>query len=119
MRSRLEADICGILNDLGLAHAHTPRHFEVCLEQGRVAAYSPDIVVRGRGREGKTVVFETIESLRDPDVEKVAAFRKQYGQEFYVILVTGEEVLARIDEGCYDESSTPEAMQSFLGRMVD
>lgn len=119
MRSKLEAEVCAILNDLGLAHAHTPRHFEVRLDGNRMAAYSPDIVVRGRGREGKTVVFETLESPRDPDVEKVAAFRKQYGQEFYVIVVAHDDVLARIEEQCYDESSTPEAMQSFLGRMVD
>ncbi len=119
IRSELEAEICEILNDLGVAHAHTPRHFEVHLEDGKVAAYSPDIVVRGRGREGKTVVFEAIKNHRDPDIPKVAAFRRQYGQEFYVILVGKEDHLDRVPAESFDEACPREGLQVYLHRMAD
>ena len=67
LRSKMEAEICRALNDFGVAHAHNPRHFEIKLNDEKLAAFSPDIVLRGRGREGKAVVFEAIESLNDPD----------------------------------------------------
>jgi len=117
--TRLEADVCRVLDELGLAHAHRPRHFEVQLAGEKVGAFSPDIVVRGRGREGKTVVFEAIESLRDPDIDKLEAFRRQYGQEFYVIMVAREDYLYKISPDCFDEDATPETIGALLGRMVD
>ena len=59
--SALEQTICDRLGQAGVAHSHSPRHFEVNLQEKQVAAYAPMIVLRGRGREGKSVVVECAE----------------------------------------------------------
>src|SRR5690606_7530504 len=48
----IERNICDRLTDLGVAHSHRPRHFEVRLEDESLAAFAPTMVLRGRGREG-------------------------------------------------------------------
>ncbi len=119
IQSTLEREVCDRLTGLGVAHSHRPRHFEVRFDDGELAAYAPTIVLRGRGREGKTVVVEAADDARTAAVRKIRAFRDQYGAEFYVCLVAPEEVLDDVHFATYDESATSNAIHTLVNRLAD
>jgi hypothetical protein len=119
LTSRIEQRLCILLQTAGIAHSHAPRHFEVRLGEKAVAAYAPDIVLRGRGREGKTVILESVATAKEDGIQKICAFRKQYGAEFYVIMVAKEEVLDKIPLEAYDEGSTLTELSTLIGRLSD
>ena len=117
--SGLEQRICSLLSDAGLTHSHSPRHFEVPVTDDAVGAYAPLIVLRGRGRGGKTVVIECIEIVEKPVLDKIEAFRKKFGLEFYVIFVADEEVIDQVPLGAYDESSVTTDLGNLINRLAD
>lgn len=130
LASRLEQQLCMLLSRNGITHSHSPRHFEVRYkepaadmsknEQSRnVAAYAPMIVLRGRGREGKTVVIEASGEAESPVLPKIRAFRRMYGIEFYLIFVAPEEVLDEISVDLYDESCTTNDIGTLINRLAD
>lgn len=117
--SRLEQTLCDRLSNAGVAHSHSPRHFEVRVNDTQVAAYAPMLVLRGRGREGKSVVVEACEDATSPILKKISAFRAQYGQEFYVILVAPDEVLDDAPVSAYDESCSATSMSTLISRLAE
>jgi hypothetical protein len=117
--SRLEQSLCDRLSQAGVAHSHSPRHFEIRFKEDQVAAYAPMIVLRGRGREGKSVVIECAEERTAPILRKVTAFRAQYGQEFYVILVAPDEVLEEVEVASYDESCAAVNVNTLISRLAE
>ena len=117
--SGLEQRICSLLSNAGLTHSHSPRHFEVPVTDDAVGAYAPLIVLRGRGRGGKTVVIECIEIVEKPVLDKIEAFRKKFGPEFYVIFVAAEEVIDQVPLGAYDESSVTTDLGNLINRLAD
>lgn len=117
--SRLEQTLCDRLSNAGVAHSHSPRHFEVRVNDTQVAAYAPMLVLRGRGREGKSVVVEACEDATSPILKKISAFRGQYGQEFYVILVAPDEVLDDAPVSAYDESCSATGMSTLISRLAE
>jgi hypothetical protein len=117
--SRLEQVLCDKLSQAGVAHSHAPRHFEVTLGEKQVGAYAPMIVLRGRGREGKSVVIEACEEREAPIMRKVVAFRAQYGPEFYVIMVAAEEVLDHVPLAAYDESCSTTSVHALVSRLAE
>ena len=119
LSSRLEQTICGLLSDAGLTHSHSPRHFEVPVTDDSVGAYAPLIVLRGRGRGGKTVVIECAEDVDDAILHKIVAFRKRFGAEFYIIFVAPEEIVDLIPLAAYDESSVTTDLGTLINRLAD
>lgn len=117
--SRLEQQVCDLLSRQGIIHSHSPRHFEVQLTDESVAAYAPMIVLRGRGRGGKTVVIECAEELDNSVLTKITAFREKYGPEFYLIFIAPEEIVDLIPRTCYDEHSTTTDMGTLITRLAD
>jgi hypothetical protein len=117
--SRLEQVLCDKLSQAGVAHSHAPRHFEVQLGEKQVGAYAPMVVLRGRGREGKSVVIEACEEKEAPIMRKVVAFRAQYGPEFYVIRVAAEEVLDHVPLAAYDESCSTTSVHALVSRLAE
>lgn len=117
--SRLEQTVCDRLGQAGVAHSHMPRHFEVRLEETQVAAYAPMVVLRGRGREGKSVVIEALEDEEAPILRKILAFRAQYGQEFYLILVAPDEVLDEVPLAAYDEACSATNVNTLIARLAE
>ncbi len=117
--STLEQTICDRLGQAGVAHSHSPRHFEVSLQEKQVAAYAPMIVLRGRGREGKSVVVESSEDSTNPILGKVVAFRRQYGQEYYVIFVASDEVLDEVPLATYDEACAETDINTLVSRLAE
>lgn len=117
--SALERNVCDRLTDLGVAHSHRPRHFEIRLVDESLAAYAPTIVVRGRGREGKTVVIEACEAAEAGPLAKIRAFRKQYGLEFYVCMVAPEEALDAVHFDTYDEACSTVEIHTLVSRLAD
>lgn len=119
LSSRLEQNLCHWLGMSGIVHSHSPRHYEVRYEDNRVAAYAPQIVLRGRGREGKSVVIEAVEDPQSPILRKIIAFRAQYGQEFYLILVANDEVLDLIPLAAFDESCSTTNVNTLIARLAE
>lgn len=119
LSSKTERLLCDLLSRDGVTHSHHPRHFEVQMEGGTMAAYAPMIVVRGRGREGKTIVIESVDSIDANLLEKVRAFRRQYGLEFYVSFVANEEILDEIPVDAYDEATEVQSAAALVSRMAD
>ena len=119
LSSKLEQQLCNRLGIAGVVHSHSPRHYEVRYSEGLVAAYAPQIVLRGRGREGKSVVVEAVEEADAPILRKVIAFREQYGQEFYVIMVAADEVLDELAVTAYDESCSSTNVNTLIARLAE
>lgn len=117
--SQLEQEVCDLLSRAGITHSHSPRHFEIRLNDETVAAYAPRIVLRGRGREGKSVVIETATDIAETPLEKISAFRQQYGSEFYFCFIAPEEVLDEIPISAYDEASSTVDMHTLISRLAD
>jgi hypothetical protein len=119
LSSKIEQSICHRLGLAGVVHSHSPRHYEVRFEDGKVAAYAPMIVLRGRGREGKSVVIEAVEDPNAPILRKVIAFRAQYGQEFYIIFVANDDVLDAVPLAAYDESCAETNVNTLVARLAE
>ncbi len=119
LASRTEQQLCHRLGLAGVVHSHSPRHYEVRYPEGQVAAYAPMIVLRGRGREGKSVVIEAVEETNAPILRKVTAFRSQYGQEFYVILVAADDILDAVPLASFDESCATTNVNTLIARLAE
>lgn len=117
--SGLEQQLCNLLSKASLTHSHSPRHFEVPVKDQEVAAYAPLVVLRGRGRGGKTVVIECLDEIDEGILEKIVAFRAKFGAEFYVIFVAPEEVLDLITPAAYDESAVTTDLGTLINRLAD
>jgi hypothetical protein len=119
LSSKLEQDLCNRLGMAGVVHSHSPRHYEIRFADGKVAAYAPMIVLRGRGREGKGVVIEAVEDPQAAILRKIVSFREQYGQEFYVILVGNDEVLEEAPLAAHDESCSAVNVNTLIARLAE
>lgn len=119
LSSKLEQDLCNRLGMAGVVHSHSPRHYEIRFEDGKVAAYAPMIVLRGRGREGKGVVIEAVEDPNAAILRKIVSFRGQYGPEFYVILVGSDEALDDAPLASYDESCSAVNVNTLIARLAE
>ncbi|HEX5052054.1 MAG TPA: hypothetical protein VFZ65_09800 [Planctomycetota bacterium] len=119
LSNSLEQQLCSRLGIAGVVHSHSPRHYEIRYNEGQVAAYAPMIVLRGRGREGKGVVIEAVEEAKAPILRKTVAFRDQYGQEFYIILVASDEVLDQVPLAAYDESCSSTNVNTLIARLAE
>jgi hypothetical protein len=117
--SKLEQTICDRLGNAGVTHSHSPRHFEVSLKESNVAAYAPMIVLRGRSREGKSVVIECADDVGASILRKVVAFREKYGPEFYVILVAPDDVLEEVPLAAYDEACAAININTLISRLAE
>ncbi len=119
LSNRLEQQLCHRLGIAGVVHSHSPRHYEIRFSENKVAAYAPMIVLRGRGREGKGVIIEAVEDPKAAILKKITAFRAQYGQEFYIILVADEDSLDEIPLSCYDESCSSNSVHNLIARLAE
>ena len=119
LSNRLEQQLCHRLGIAGVVHSHSPRHYEIRFDENKVAAYAPMIVLRGRGREGKGVIIEAVEDPKAAILTKITAFRAQYGQEFYIILVADEDSLDEIPLSCYDESCSSNSVHNLIARLAE
>jgi hypothetical protein len=119
LRSLMEQRLCEKLSQLGVAHSHSPRRYEVRIDAEKMAAYAPSIVLRGRGREGKTAVVEMLATADETHIKKIDAFRRLYQAEFYMILVAPAVVMERVPADAYDESILPSEVSSLVARLAE
>jgi len=119
LKSPLEQRLCQRLSQAGVAHSHAPRRYEVEIEGGRLAAYSPGLVLRGRGREGKTSIIDAVALWDETTVQKIDAFRRHYSAEFYTILVAPSDIVAKLPESSYDEILLPGEIDALVARLSE
>lgn len=118
-KSPMEKRICEQISKLGLAHSHAPRRFEVKIDSKRMAAYSPCIALRGRGREGKTTILEVLAVWDDTHIQKIRAFRAIYKAEFFVIFVAPGSIVDRLAPDAYDEVVLPSELHNLITRLSE
>ena len=119
IHSPMEKRICDRLNEFGVAHCHRPRRYEVKINGDQIAAYSPCMALRGRGREGKTAIIEVVAERDDAHIEKVRAFRQLYEAEFYVIFAAPVQVLDFMPSDAHDEAVMPAELGSLVARLAE
>ena len=119
LKSPMEKRICEHISRLGIAHSHAPRRFEVKIENKGVAAYSPCIALRGRGREGKTTILEIMAVWDDVHIQKIRAFRALYKAEFFVIFIAPGHIVERLAADAYDEVVLPSELHNLISRLSE
>ncbi len=119
LKSPLEQRLCQRLSEAGVAHSHAPRRYEVEIADGRLAAYAPGIVLRGRGREGKTSIIDPVAVWNETTIQKINAFRRHYSSEFYTILVAPSDIMSQVPESSYDESLLPGEIDALAARLSE
>ncbi len=119
LKSLMEKRICDKLSWQGVAHCHRPRRYEVRVEDNQTAAYSPCMVLRGRGREGKISIVEVLAGTDHVHARKLQAFRRIYEAEFYLILVAPGAVVDEMPTDAYDEAVLPSEIGSLVARLAE
>jgi|GEM_PF-5623929 len=118
IKSSLEREICDLLSTKGIPHFHRPRRFQVALNKNYVGAYSPTIIIRGKGREGKTLVIEAIEELKPLQIKKIASFREIFSQDFFLVVITNEKCIKGLPTDIADDFFIKKDLQEFIERIL-
>ena len=118
IKSPLEREICNFLSVKGIPHFHRPRRFQVTLNTNYVGAYSPTIIIRGKGREGKTLVIEAIEEIIPLQIKKIGSFREIFSQDFFLVVITNDKCINNLPENLADEFFNKKDLQEFIERIV-
>ena len=117
LQTSLEKEVCNHLSLKGIPHFHRPRRFQVTLENDLVGAYSPAIIIRGKGREGKTLVIEVIESISNLHLKKISSFRKLFTQDFFLTVITTKKCFRNLPEGLADQIIHEKDLLEFIERI--
>ena len=119
IKSHLEREICDLLSVKGIPHFHRPRRFQVKLKEGFVGAYSPTIIIRGKGREGKTLVIEAIEKVSQLQLKKIASFREIFSQDFFLVVITSLRCQETLPNDLADDYVLRKDLQEFIDRIIN
>jgi hypothetical protein len=117
IKTILERQICDLLSSKGIPHFHRPRRFQVTLEDNFVGAYSPTIIIRGKGREGKTLVIEAIEKLSTLQLKKIASFRESFKQDFFLTVISTSSCYEALPENLADHFVRDKDLQEYIERI--
>jgi len=103
VRSQSESAICEFLEKLGVAHDHWALNFEVPVSRTEWHLFTPSVVLTEFKRDRQTILLEPINSLQiGGGVRRLQSFRKRYGSDYYVIVLTRRALHRRIPDGTYD-----------------
>jgi hypothetical protein len=103
VHSQSESALCEFLEKLTVAHDHWALNFEVPISRSEWPLFTPSISLTELKRQGQTILIEPINSLQiGGGVRRLQSFRKRYGADYYVIVVTRRALHRRIPDGAYD-----------------
>jgi hypothetical protein len=105
VRTITERYICDWLTTRGTAHQHASEVYIVkAAANGSPALFVPDIVLKQRTKDGRTIIIESMHSFspKRGGLKTLLAFRKQYHAQFFMILVGKKSILETIPKGIAD-----------------
>ncbi len=125
VRTITERTLCEWLTAQGIGHRHASEVFIVKgTASGSPSLFVPDIILtETTTKGGKTVVIETLHSFspKRGGLRVFSAFCKQYGDQFYTILVARKASLKSIPRSTCDAQIALEnlsALQMKLSKLI-
>lgn len=117
VRTSMEADVCSWLFAHGIAHLHAGEVFTVRLgARHQPAVYVPDIILHDSLPDGRRVLIETHQSHvpKEGGSRLLAAFRREHGGKFLLIIIARPQELRNLDPGSYDLVTDPADLAELL-----
>ena len=105
VRTLTERSICEWLTARNVSHHHASEVYIVkATGNGSPALFVPDVVLNARTRDGKTILIESLHSFapKRGGLKTLSAFRKQYGEQFVVIVVGKKATLENLPKSVAD-----------------
>ena len=103
VRSNMEAALCDYLSKAREPHVHRTLSFDVPIGNSRFSLYIPSIMLTESKKEGRTIVIEPVDSARPGGgVRRLQGFRKQYGDQYFVIVVGRRALRPHLPESAYN-----------------
>lgn len=103
VRSQMEAALCEHLSAQAVPHEHGALFFEVQIARDRHATFVPDIALTEAQKDGRAILLEPLASVRPGGgVRRLAAFLRQYGRQYFLVVVAKRVLLHHIPEEAYD-----------------
>lgn len=103
VHSHMEAALCEHLAARAVPHDHSTLVFEVELAPERHATFIPEIVLTEDRKDGRRIIVEPIGSVQPGGgVRRLAAFRRQFGGEYFLVVVAKRVVIPHVPEDASD-----------------
>ena len=103
VRSNMEAALCDYLSKAREPHVHRTSSFDVPIGNSRFSLYIPSIMLTEAKKEGRTIVIEPVDSARPGGgVLHLQGVRKQYGDQYFVIVVGRRALRPHLPESAYN-----------------
>lgn len=124
VRTLTERALCDWLSQRRILHHHASEVFIVrAASNGAAAMFVPDIVLTQKSADGRTIIIESLHSFapKRGGLKALSAFRKQYGDQFVVILVGKKATLPGIPKNIADvriELESLELLEKKIEKLV-
>jgi hypothetical protein len=105
VRTLTERQLCDWLERHEIPHQHANEVFIVrAAANGSPALFVPDVVLVKKTHDGKTIIIESLHSFapKRGGLKTLSAFRKQYGENFFVIVVAKKAMLDGVPRSIAD-----------------
>jgi hypothetical protein len=105
VRTLTERTICDWLTDHEISHQHASDVYIVkAAASGSPALFVPDIVLRRKTDDGRTIIIEAMHSFspKRGGLKTLLAFRKQYREQFLIILIGKKSLIESIPKNIVD-----------------
>lgn len=105
VRSAMESAVCEWLMTHGIAHRHGSEIFTVRIGIAETpTAYVPDIICHDKDTSGKTIIIEAFDaySPRVGNTRIIAQFRKNMGNNYFLIIIAKKPQMTKILKSAYD-----------------
>jgi hypothetical protein len=114
VRTLTERSLCDWLSQRRIPHHHASEVFIVrATANGSAALFVPDIVLAQKSTDDRIIIIESLHSFapKRGGLKTLSAFRKQYGDQFVVILVGKKATLNGIPKNIADARIELEALE--------
>ena len=105
VRSTMEAAVCDWLMKNSIAHRHMSEVFTVRIGPAKTpTVYAPDILLHDKDKKGRTIIIEPFDAYtpRVGSTRIIASFRKDMGENYYVIVVAKKGQMTKVFKEAYD-----------------
>jgi hypothetical protein len=124
VRTLTERSLCDWLSQRHIPHHHASEVFIVrTASNGAAAMFVPDIVLMQKTADGRAIIIESLHSFapKRGGLKTLSAFRKQYGDQFVVIVVGKKAMLNGIPKNIADvriELESVEMLEKKIEKLV-
>lgn len=104
VRGSIEAAVCAWLMKHHIAHRHASEVFTIVRKNKMPEIFVPDIILHDKLDDGRGVVIEPVQAgaPKGGGSRLLAAFRKQLGEQYFVIVVARRSTRHKLVRGSFD-----------------